>query len=78
VQSLLGLQPDAANARLLLRPTLPRAVNMLRVSNLCVGEHRVSFEVRREHGEIKVDVTRAAPIAVVVEPPLPTASLHAP
>jgi glycogen debranching enzyme len=70
VQALLGLEPDARAERITLRPTLPRAVNVLRVTNMRVGDRRVSFEVRRENGEIKVDVTQAAPVAVVVEPPV--------
>jgi hypothetical protein len=71
VQALLGLRVDALNERIIMRPTLPQDVNLLRMTNLRVGEHRVAFEVRRENGAIKVDVTRAAPIAVMVEPPVP-------
>lgn len=70
MQTLLGLEPDAAGERITLRPTLPKAVNELRVTNMRVGKHRVTFEVRRERGTIKVDVTHAAPVAVVVEPPV--------
>ncbi|MFN8634425.1 MAG: amylo-alpha-1,6-glucosidase [Chloroflexota bacterium] len=69
-QALLGLEPDAAADRIALRPTLPRHVNELRVRNLRVGGHRVDFEVRRDNGSIRVDVTRAAPVAVVVEGPV--------
>jgi len=71
VQALLGLRVDALNERIVLRPTLPHDVNRLRVHNLCVGKHRVDFEVRRDGESTRVDVTRAAPIAVVVEPPVP-------
>ncbi|MGE3913522.1 MAG: amylo-alpha-1,6-glucosidase, partial [Chloroflexota bacterium] len=69
VQSLLGLRVDAQAERILLRPTLPRGVNLMRVRNLRIGKHRIDLEIRREDGMEKVDVTRAAPIAVVVEPP---------
>jgi glycogen debranching enzyme len=69
IQTLLGLRPDAPGGRITLRPTLPRAVNLLRVRNLCVGKHRIDFEVRRDNGTMQVDVSRAAPIAVVVEAP---------
>jgi glycogen debranching enzyme len=69
VQALLGLEPDACGDRVTLRPTLPRVVNWLKVKRMRIGEHRVDFEVRREHGALKVDITQAAPIAVVVEPP---------
>jgi hypothetical protein len=70
MQALLGLQPDALNDRIILRPTLPHDVNMLRVSNMRVGMHRISFEVRQENDTLKVDVTRADPVAVVVEAPI--------
>jgi glycogen debranching enzyme len=72
VQTLLGLRVDALNDRIMLRPTLPHDVNLLRVQNLRIGQHRVNFEVRRDNGTTRVDVTRAAPVAVVVEPPVPT------
>src|SRR5215212_10351830 len=62
LQSLLGLQPDPSADRLVLRPTLPRAVNSVRVRNLRVCGQRVDFEVRRENGQTRVDVTRAATI----------------
>jgi glycogen debranching enzyme len=69
-QALLGLRPDASGDRITLRPTLPRAVNQLRVKNLRVGEHRVDLEVLRDNGTTRVEVTRAAPVAVVVEAPV--------
>jgi glycogen debranching enzyme len=69
IQSLLGLRVDAAGGLLTMRPTLPSAINQLQIRNLLVGGHRIDLDVRREHGIEKVDVTRAAPIAVVVEPP---------
>ena len=69
-QALLGLRVDAESDRVLLRPTLPRGVNELRVRNLRVGEHRVDFAVRRINGSLSVDVTQAAPIAIVVEGPI--------
>ena len=78
VQSLLGLRVDALDERISLRPTLPRDVDLLRVQNLKVGKHRVSFEVRRDNGTTRVDVTRAAPVAVVVEPPVETAKFEWP
>lgn len=71
LQALLGLEPDARADRLVLRPSLPRAINQLRVSQMRIGQHRIDFEVRRENGSIRVDVTRAAPVAVVVEAPIP-------
>jgi glycogen debranching enzyme len=72
VQSLLGLRVDARNNRVTLRPTLPHDLNLLRLSNLRIGKHRIDLEVRRDNGTTRVDVTRAAPIAVVVEPPIET------
>jgi glycogen debranching enzyme len=69
IQSLLGLTVDAVAGRVTMRPTLPRAVNLLQLKNLAVGGHRIDLEVRRVDGVVKVDVTQAAPIAVIVEPP---------
>jgi hypothetical protein len=48
------------------------------VNNMRIGKHRVDFEVRRINGVAKVDVTRAAPIAVVVEPPVEEARFEWP
>ena len=69
IQSLLGMTVDALASRVTMRPTLPKAVNLLQLKNLAVGDHRIDLEVRREDGVAKVDVTQAAPIAVIVEPP---------
>jgi glycogen debranching enzyme len=69
IQSLLGLTVDAAAGRVTMRPTLPKDVNYLKLSNLAVGKHRIDLEVRRDDETIRVDVTQAAPIAVIVEPP---------
>lgn len=69
IQSLLGLQVDAAAGRVTMRPTLPKGVNFLQMKNLAIGGHRIDLEVRREDDLFKVDVTHAAPIAVIVEPP---------
>jgi glycogen debranching enzyme len=70
VQSLLGLRVDARTNRVTLRPTLPHDLNLIRLSNLQIGKHRIDLDVRRENGTTRVDVTRAAPVAVVVEPPI--------
>ena len=78
VQSLLGLRVDALDQRIVLRPTLPQDVNRLRVQNLRVGKHRVDFEAQRDNGTTRVDVTGAAPIAVVVESPVETAKFEWP
>ena len=69
VQALLGLRADAAGERLLLRPTLPKNINTVQVRNLRVGGHRVDLDVERSGHSARVEVTRAAPIAVVVEGP---------
>ncbi|MCC7372103.1 MAG: amylo-alpha-1,6-glucosidase [Chloroflexi bacterium] len=69
VQSLLGLRVDAAAGRVTLRPTLPKAVTHLSMRRLTVGSHQIDLDVHREGNEVRVDVTQAAPVAVVVEPP---------
>ena len=76
VQSLLGLRADALAERLVLRPTLPRGINMVQVRNMRIGKHRVDLEVHRSGDGVHVDVTKAAPVAVVVEGPV-AADRHA-
>ncbi len=66
VQALLGLEADATADRLVVRPTLLDRFGRLSVKNLRVGQHRVSFDVRRENGRAVVDVPDGAPLEVVV------------
>jgi hypothetical protein len=40
-------------------PTLPESISHLDLTNLRVGEHTVDLRLRRENGEILVDVIRA-------------------
>jgi glycogen debranching enzyme len=69
VQTMLGLRADAANNRILLRPTLPRGINAVQIRNMRVASHRLDFDVIRAGNAVRVDVTRAAPVAIVVEGP---------
>ncbi|MCC6176561.1 MAG: amylo-alpha-1,6-glucosidase [Chloroflexi bacterium] len=70
LQSLLGLRVDVDAERVLLRPTLPNGVNRVTVENMRVGSQQIAFEVFRDGVATRVDVTRAAPLGVVVEPPV--------
>ncbi|MFN8522432.1 MAG: glycogen debranching N-terminal domain-containing protein [Chloroflexota bacterium] len=67
IQSMLGLEPDAAGQRLTLRPSLLGRINRLVVRNLSIGGHRVDFDVEQEGQWPRVTIERAGPIDVTVE-----------
>jgi glycogen debranching enzyme len=48
VEGVLGLEPDAANKRLRLRPTLPDWLDEIELTNLRVGDASVSLRVTRD------------------------------
>jgi glycogen debranching enzyme len=59
LDALLGLDPDAANHLLHLRPTLPPWLEAIAVENLSVGSSAVDLQVRRSaDGGHSLDVTR--------------------
>jgi glycogen debranching enzyme len=54
VRSLLGLEPDARAARLVLRrPRLPGAVDRIRIRGLSVGARRLDLEVSRSRSGVR-------------------------
>lgn len=57
LQAMLGLEPDAANARLRLRPRLPDWLEWIELQNLRVGRSRVGFRVARRDDHYVLDVT---------------------
>ena len=48
LQIFLGLEADAAHHRLTLRPRLPAWLNQLGLEEVLIGNHKVSFHVRRD------------------------------
>jgi len=48
VEGLLGLEPDAANKRLRLRPTLPDWLDEIELTNLRVGDASANLRVTRD------------------------------
>ncbi len=48
VQTMLGLQVDAAHNHLTLRPHFPAWISELYLERMLVGDHKVSFTVRRD------------------------------
>jgi hypothetical protein len=56
LQALLGLEADALNKTLYLRPSLPPWLGRIRYTNLRVAGTRVGFEVRRTSDGLHVEV----------------------
>jgi hypothetical protein len=48
VRSLLGLEPDLPNRCMSIDPVLPAGASSLRVSDLPIGQTRVTIEVDRD------------------------------
>jgi glycogen debranching enzyme len=53
VEGVLGLEPDAANKRLRLRPTLPDWLDEIEVTNLRVGDASVNLRVTQDGVSVK-------------------------
>jgi glycogen debranching enzyme len=69
LQTLLGLEVEAESNRLSLRPMLPDWLQRVEVRRLRVGGRRVDFEVFREAGRMRVDVTDSGGLDLHVEQP---------
>jgi glycogen debranching enzyme len=54
LQTMLGLEVDAAEGRVRINPRLPDWLGEVRVGNLRVGSHRVSMVVHRHDGRNEV------------------------
>jgi glycogen debranching enzyme len=75
IQTLLGLRVDAARRRLVLRPRLPDWLNRLSIRRLRVADRRVDFGVRREQGNLRVEIWDDGGLEVAVEPAAETSTL---
>lgn len=69
LQGMLGLEPDAATGTLFIsRPVLPRWLNHVHVTNLCVGRARLDVLFRREGEVTSFTVKRKeGPLRIVME-----------
>jgi glycogen debranching enzyme len=56
-QAMLGLEADAHQERLRIRPSLPDWLNTMRVSNLRIGNKRVELIVEKRDGRHDVAIT---------------------
>ena len=56
VQTLLGLQPDAASKALTLRPSFPAWLNTICIENLSIGNQKVSCRVNRAGEDYVLEV----------------------
>ncbi len=67
LQSLLGLQPDAANKRLYLSPRLPSWLKSASVQNLRIGQGTVDLHFERREEETSFEIARnTAGVEVVI------------
>jgi glycogen debranching enzyme len=69
LQTILGLDVNSAERRIMLRPELPKLISRIAVRRLRVGNDRADFEVLRENGRVRIEVERSGGFAVEVEPP---------
>jgi glycogen debranching enzyme len=53
LRALLGLEPDAANKRLVLRPALPDWLDEIELTNLRVGDASVDLRVTRNNVSVE-------------------------
>lgn len=54
IQSLLGIDVDAINNRIYLKPILPDKINKVEIKNLKIGDNRVNFRLIKEGNHIKI------------------------
>src|SRR5579883_3475997 len=67
LQALLGLEPDLAQRRLLLRPRLPLGMALVRLRRLDVLGSRLALTIRAQQGRVYVEVEGAGAPQVLVE-----------
>jgi glycogen debranching enzyme len=68
IQTLLGLQVDAARLRLTLRPRLPTWLNRVTIHHLRVADRRIDFEVCRQDDRVRVEIWDSGGLEIAVEP----------
>jgi len=68
-QSMLGLQPDAANKRLYLSPRLPSWLDRASVRNLKIGEGTIDLYFARHDEETSFEIAENTAAVEVVIPP---------
>ncbi|MFC3885075.1 glycogen debranching N-terminal domain-containing protein [Bacillus songklensis] len=57
VQSILGMFPDSTKKQIHIRPHLLPSMNELSLEGIAVGNGKLSLTVRRENGEVAMDIT---------------------
>ena len=66
LQAMLGMEPDAPNGRLLVRPALPEWLPEVTLRDIRVGAQLFDVAFRREGGATRFTVLRGEPSAVVL------------
>lgn len=68
IEGLLGFRPDAQTKTMSLAPRFPFDWNLCTVKNLCIGETRVAFEMKKSKGKTIYTLTSTQPVTVNFEP----------
>jgi hypothetical protein len=68
IEGLLGFRPDAQKKTMLLAPRFPFDWNFCSVKNLCIGQARVTFDMKKSPGKADYTLTSTQPVAVTFEP----------
>jgi glycogen debranching enzyme len=68
IESLLGLVPEAFEARLrIVRPILPRFVHDIEISDLRIGSGMADLRFSRTHGSVRTEILKAEKLDVIVQ-----------
>ncbi len=68
IQAMLGLEPDAPNERLRIDPVLPEWLPDVTLRDLRVGGQMFDIAFWRDDGQMRFEVLRGDPAAVVCQP----------
>lgn len=61
VSYLFGVDPDAPNRTVILRPDLPQGWTECTLTNLTVGNNRIDYTLRRKGKKVQVEITDTRP-----------------
>jgi glycogen debranching enzyme len=56
IRTMLGIHPDVPEGKLYIEPELPEGIDSLTLTNLQVGDHRLSIEFSRTAGKTKFEI----------------------
>ncbi len=68
IEGLLGFRPDALRKTTILAPRFPFDWDSCKVKNLCIGDARVAFEMKKEHGKTSYTFSSTQPVKILFQP----------